>query len=285
MSKLLLSTSMVVALMAINSALHAEDPKPMPVEPTFGEIQEPAAVSGDEDIINSEEPQVKAGEEAADKSMQTLDEEKKSVDEDTKLSVTEKGAIDTSIDALDKAHKDFDDAIQSAEQLKDDPAAQKEAFKEVDNAAKDVSDKAVELADILKKDDQNDPEVVKLETDVKNELGDVTAAETTGNAVEAAQENLEGAADSEDSEVKKDADLTSAEMTQIDNDSKEHAKETADKITKSLDAAEKLKEGLQKAGLDANDENILELKAAMANLKEIFDGLFPQMKSKTVSKQ
>jgi len=271
MSKLLLSTSMVVALMAINPALHAADPKPMPVEPTFGEITvdqgQKVDTSADEGKLQSEGVIRDSEQAVGETDMKALGEE------EGNFTPASKEAFED----LKSDHADLDTAIQVAREA-DNPDDQQDAFKKVEEKLSEVEDSANKLADELKaQNDTKGEDIAKsLASDSKNEE---SAQETIASDVK----SLEGVDETKDEadKIAEDAKLTPDEDLKLAAEMKDKTGE----IQESIDAATEIQTGLEDAGKDANADRIASLRKAIENLQAILFDIQGAQKTKTVSKK
>lgn len=282
MSKLLLSTSLVVALMASGAALYADEPDPELSQITLDQ-------DAQNDITKAEDAAKKVEDTASDQE-NTVNETDTTVVQDTtsllnnkllgqKLSPEAKAAIRDKLNKLEEQHAVFDSAVTAAAQ-ESDSTDQATNFVAVEDAAGDVKEAAQDLANELEKvgetSDASYNAAEALVGEAGNEVKDEKHVATDDTALEK-DTSVDQAA------IEKDAALSDQDERDIADDLlKGDLKTNTKKVMDSLTAAEEIKDGLKAAGLDPKDEQLQELSAALKNLKSILDKMLPDQAKRVV---
>lgn len=276
MSKLLLSTSLVVALMASGAALYADEPADTVAEiqanPDQGEVKEEQAnlqetVDSLGDLSGKEAKDVQA----------IADDSQKLSSAETLLSTNDKEAVEEQVDAVNKAH---DELVQKVEEAiattgLDEKVA---AYEEVEDAMGFLEKNANVLSEKL--ETLKDAGAVAAEEQVEALVKDTGTADTKLNEANLAtqesdldakdESKAQAAAIDEDSKIQVNQQLIEA----VERANGEDLEKTKTAINDSITKAEAIKDDLETQGASttgstSSDEQLIKVKAAIKNLFDI----------------
>lgn len=278
MSKLLLSTSLVVALMASGAALYADEPADTVAEiqanPDQGEVKEEQAnlqetVDSLGDLSGKEAKDVQA----------IADDSQKLSSAETLLSTNDKEAVEEQVDAVNKAHDELVQKVADAIAAKslDEQVA---AYEEVEDAMGFLEKNANVLSEKL--ETLKDAGAVAAEEQVEALVKDTGTADTKLNEANLAtqesdldakdESKAQAAAIDEDSKIQVNQQLIEA----VERANGEDLEKTKTAINDSITKAEAIKDDLETQGASttgstSSDEQLIKVKAALKNLFDILN--------------
>ena len=276
MSKLLLSTSLVVALMASGAALYADEPADTVAEiqanPDQGEVKEEQAnlqetVDSLGDLSGKEAKDVQA----------IADDSQKLSSAETLLSTNDKEAVEEQVDAVNKAH---DELVQKVEEAiattgLDEKVA---AYEEVEDAmglleknANVLSAKLETLKDAGAGAAEAQVEALVKDTETADtKLKDANLATQESDLDAKDESKAQAAAIDEDSKIQVNQQLIEA----VERANGEDLEKTKTAVNDSITKAEAIKDDLETQGASttgstSSDEQLIKVKAAIKNLFDI----------------